>query len=92
MMMKNYDESVEINVNHNNPYFPDHYYRILIIGGPESGESNELLNLINHEGPDAGKIYLYLRIPFKSKYQLLIKGREYKEIKQTKMHPLIIYN
>ena len=27
-------------------YFPDHPYRMFIIGGPGSGETNALLNLI----------------------------------------------
>ena len=27
------------------PYIPDHLYRILIIGGSESGKANALLNL-----------------------------------------------
>ena len=29
-------------------YIPDHPYRILIIGGSESGKTNALLNLINN--------------------------------------------
>ena len=45
-MMKNYDQSVEINQNSNWPYTPDHPYRILIIGGSGSGKTNALLNLI----------------------------------------------
>ena len=49
-MMKNYNQSVEINHNQNSPYIPDHPYRILIIGGSGSGESNVLLkNLIKHQ-------------------------------------------
>ena len=32
-MMKNYDESVEVNHNANWPYISDHPYRILIVGG-----------------------------------------------------------
>ena len=32
-MIKNYDQSVEINHNANWLYIPDHLYRILIIGG-----------------------------------------------------------
>ena len=35
-----------------------------------------LLNLIKHQQQDIGKIYLYVKYPFKSKYQLLINGRE----------------
>ena len=45
-MMKNYEESEEIN---NNPYWPDiqyHTYRILIISHAGSGKTNVLLNLI----------------------------------------------
>ena len=44
MMMKNYDESVEINNNPNWPYIGDHLYRILIIGVLGSGKTNMLLN------------------------------------------------
>ena len=75
-MMKNYDQSVEINHNRNCPYIPDHSYRILIIGGSESGKTNVLLNLIKHQRPDIDKIYLYIKDPFESKYQLRINGRE----------------
>ena len=32
-MIKNYDESIEINHNLNLPYISDYPYRILIIGG-----------------------------------------------------------
>ena len=35
-----------------------------------------LLNLIKHQQPDIDKIYLYIKDPFESKYQLLINGRE----------------
>ena len=31
------------------PYIPDHPYRILIIGGSESGKTNALFNLINEQ-------------------------------------------
>ena len=75
-MMKNYDQSLEINHNQNWPYIPDHPYRILIIGGSGSGKTNPLLNLIKKQRPDIDKIYLYLKDPFESKYQLLINGRE----------------
>ena len=32
-MMKNYEQSVEINHNPNWPYIPGHLYKMLIIGG-----------------------------------------------------------
>ena len=35
-----------------------------------------LLNLIKHQLPDIEKLYLYIKDPFESKYQLLINGRE----------------
>ena len=35
-----------------------------------------LLYLIKHQQPDIDKIYLYVKDPFESKYQLLINGRE----------------
>ena len=31
---------------------------------------------MKHERPDIDKIYLYVKDPFESKYQLLINGRE----------------
>ena len=47
-MIKNYDESVEINHNPNWSYIPDHPYRILIIGGSRLGKTNVPLNLIKY--------------------------------------------
>ena len=51
------------NEKHNEkwPYIPDHLYRILIIGGSGSGETNTLLHLIN-EQKDIDKIYLYAKV------------------------------
>ena len=43
--------------NKNWPYIPNHPYRILIIGGPGSGKTNALLNLIENQ-PDIDKIYI----------------------------------
>ena len=74
--MKNYDQSVEINHNPNWHYITDHPYKILIIGSSGSGKTNVLLTLIKHQRPDIDKIYLYVKDPFESKYQLLINGRE----------------
>ena len=72
--MKNYNQSVKINHNSNWSYIPDHPYRIFIICGLESGKTNVLLNLIKHQQPDIDKIYLYVKDPFESEYQLLING------------------
>ena len=75
-MPKNYDASVEINHNPNWPYISDNPDRTLIIGGSGSGQTNELLNLIKLERSDIDKIYLYVKDPLESKYQLLIKGEK----------------
>ena len=66
-VMKNYDESVEINHDPNWPYIPNHLYRILIIGGSGSAKTNVLLDLIKHQPPDIDKIYLNVKDPVKSK-------------------------
>ena len=72
-MTNNYDESVEINCNLNWSYIPNDRYRILIIGDSGSGKVNVLLNLVKHQRPDADIIYLNVKDPFESKYQLLFK-------------------
>ena len=46
------------------------------------GKTNMLLNLIKHQQPDIDKIYLYVKDPLKSKYQLFINGREKVGIKK----------
>ena len=74
-MMKNYDESVEINHNPNWPYIPDHPYRILIIGDSGSGKTNSI-ELNKNQQPHIDKNYLYVKDMFESKYQLLINGTE----------------
>ena len=50
---------------------PDHPYRTLITGGSASGKTNALLNLRNNE-PNAAKISLYAKDPYKAKNKLLI--------------------
>ena len=90
-MIKNYDESVKINHNPDWPYIPDHRYRILITGGWGSEKTNLLLNLIKHQQPDIDKIYLYVKDPLESKYQLLINGREKVEIENLKNPKGFIY-
>ena len=42
-MMKNYDQSVEINHTPCWPYIPHHPHRIIIIGDSGSGRTNVLL-------------------------------------------------
>ena len=42
-MMKNYDESVEINHNQNWPHITTLIYKLLVIGGSGSGKTNVLL-------------------------------------------------
>ena len=76
MIMINYDESVKKNQNRNWSYFPDHLYRIFIVGGLGLGKSNALLNLIQNQGPDVDKSFLYFKDVLESKYQLLINRRE----------------
>ena len=76
--MINFDDYVSENTtehNRNWPHTPDKPYRILIIGGSGSGETNVLLNLIENQ-PDIDKIYLYAKDPYEAKYQYLINKRE----------------
>ena len=61
-----------------------HPHRILIISDSGSGTINVLLNLIKNQRPDIDKIYLYVKDPFESKYQLLINGRVKVGIKALK--------
>ena len=75
ILMKNYNQSVEINHNPNWSYIPDHPCRIVIIGN---------LGKLKHQRPDIDKIYLYVKDPFKSEYQLLIKGRKKVGIEHVK--------
>ena len=77
----------ENNKKHNEKwsYIPDHPYRILIIGGSESGKRNTLLNLMKkqdiHDVID--KIYLYAKDLSEPKYAYLIKKRENAGIKNV---------
>ena len=76
--MTNFDDIVSENKTVHNktwPYIPDHPYRILIIGGSGTRETNALLNLIENQ-PNIDKIYLYAKDPYEAKYQYLINKRE----------------
>ena len=72
----------ENNKEHNKkwPYIPDHWYRILIIGGSGSGKTNTLLHLIK-EQDEIDKIYLCAKDLSEPKYEFLIKKRENAGIK-----------
>ena len=92
--MEKYEQSVEINNNLKWPYILDHPFRILIIGDSGWRKINVLLNLIKNQRPDSDKIYLYVKDPFESKYQLLIKGRKKvgtSAFKKIQGHLLIIH-
>ena len=56
------------------PYVPYNSYRILIIGGSGSGETNTLLNLIK-EQDNIDKMYLYEKDLSEPKYEFFIKKR-----------------
>ena len=61
--MINFDDVTGEKIKEHNlnwPYFPDHSYRILIIGGFRSGKKR-LINLISHQ-PDIDKTYLCTKI------------------------------
>ena len=92
--MINFDDYTNENrTGHNEswPYIPNRPYRILIIGGSGSGQTNilnlikninrilnllnKLLNLIENQ-PDIDELYLYAKDPYEAKYQYLIKIRE----------------
>ena len=62
------------------PFIPDHPYRTMIIGGPGSGKTNALLNLIN-EQDDIYKMYLYTKDLSEPKYEFWIKKRKNDETK-----------
>ena len=76
--MINFDDVTNENKtehNPNQPCIPDHPYKVSKFGGPGSGKTNVLLNLICHQ-PDIRRIYLYAKDPYDVKYQFLINKRE----------------
>ena len=65
--MLNFDYITKEDKKEQNPNWreiADHPYRILKIGGSRSGETNTLLNLINHE-LDIDKFFYMLKIRMK---------------------------
>ena len=76
--MTNVDSIINENNKERNekwPYIPDHLYRILIIDGSGSGETNTLFNLIM-EQDDIDKTYLYAKDLNEPIYEFLIKKCE----------------
>ena len=73
----------ENNEDHNKKwsYILDHPYRMLIIGGSGSGETNELINLIKEQDSDEliDKIFLYPKDLNEPKYQFTIKNVKMQE-------------
>ena len=72
--MINLDSITDENKKEHNekcPYIPDHPYRIIIIGGSESGKTNALINLINEQDNHdfIDKISLYARDLSEPKYE-----------------------
>ena len=62
-----FDYITKKDIKEHNPILleiPDHLYRISIIGGSGSGNSNALLNLINHDS-DVDKTFYILKIHMK---------------------------
>ena len=56
--MINFDDVIKEHIKKHNPDWPeiaDLPYRILTMGGFESGKTNSLFNLINHQ-PDVDKV------------------------------------
>ena len=76
--MTNVDSIINENNKERNekwPYIPDHLYRILIIDGSGSGETNTLFNLII-EQDDIDKTYLYAKDLNEPIYKFFIKKCE----------------
>ena len=76
--MFNLDEIANENSKEHNekwPYIPDYSYRILIIGGSGSGETNALPNLIKQQAY-IDEIYLYVKDLIEPTYKFLIKKPE----------------
>ena len=61
--MINFDDITKENMKKHNSNWPqilDHPYRILIIGDSNSGKTNSLFDLVNHQ-PDIVNLFTYYR-------------------------------
>ena len=66
--MFNFDYITKEDIKEHNPNWPqfsDDRYRILIVRGSGSGETNARLSLINHE-LDIDQIFLYAKDPYEA--------------------------
>ena len=66
-----------------------HPWRIFVICGSGSAQTNALLKLIKNQLSYIDKIYLYVKDLFESKYQLLINEKKV-EIKKLKSPKAVI--
>ena len=81
--MINFDDVTKENMkSHNLDWLQitGHPYRVLIVGGSESGIKSFLFNPINNQ-PDIDKFYLYVKDPYGGKYQLLVSKKKIIEVK-----------
>ena len=65
--MFNFDYITKKDIKEHNPNWPempDHPYRMLSFGGSETGKTNALLSLINHE-PSIDNFFYTLKIHMK---------------------------
>ena len=91
--MIHFDNVAKENIKERNPNWPqipDYLYRILIIGGSESGKVNSLFNLISQQ-LDTDEIYLYAKDPYKTKYQVLVNRQEITCSKHLHILKLLFY-
>ena len=75
--MINFDDVIKERTKEHNPNWPQipaHIFRILMIGGSESGKANTLFNLISQHS-HIDKIYVSAKDPNEAKYQFLINKR-----------------
>ena len=76
--MINFDNITKENIkkhNRNWPQILDSLHRILIIGWSGSGKTNWLFNLVNQQ-PSIGRIFLYAKDIYETKYLFLTNKRE----------------